>query len=349
MKKIIILVIVVAVIFSGILISVGCGEKTATEGAGKGVVYYLAPTLFDEFQAGSKLMAEKFGAEMGYEVKSLNANNSADKQITQFADIIPLKPKAIILNAVDSATIVGSVDDARNAGIGVLVYDRFITGTKVDFHSVVGTIKMGNMAADEVIRLLKEKYGEEKGVVLEIMGDPGDQYTVLIDQGFQDSLGAYPNIEVIAKDTPGWEPTIGANIVEDQISARKDIDIIFCHSDGRIGAITPVLEAQKYAKGDITLIGTDGAPSGLDIIRDGWMLETIAVPMQEQAYAIWQFMADVIAKKELKAGEVDIKGIKAEMKIETWGPTLYLPGQILNKDNIDNPNLWGNLKVEVEE
>jgi len=324
-------------------------EEEAAVGASKGVVYYMAPTLFDEFQAGSQLMAEKFGKEAGYEVKSLNPNNNADKQIAQFADIIPLKPKAIILNAVDSATIVGSADDARNAGIPVLVYDRFITDTKIDFHSVVGTIKMGNIAADEVVRLLQEKRGEAKGVVLEIMGDPGDQYTVLIDQGFQDSLSKYPDIEVIAKDTAGWEPTIGANIVEDQITARKDIDIIFCHSDGRIGAITPVLEAQGYEKGDIILIGTDGAPSGLDIIRDGWMLETIAVPMVEQAYAIWMFMDDVIAGKELTAGEYDIKGLKAEMIIEEWGPTLYLPGQILDKSNIEDPNLWGNLKVELQE
>ena len=346
MKKVMILMVVVAVVFSGLFISISCKGEATTEGEGKGVVYYMAPVLFDEFQAGSKLMVEKYGAEMGYEVKSLNAANSADKQISQFADIIPLEPKAIILNAVDSATITSSIEDARDAGIPILVYDRFITDTTTDFHSVVGTIKMGNMAADEVVRLLMEKNGEEKGVVLEIMGDSGDQYTVLIDQGFQDSLSAYPNIEVIAKATPGWEPTIGADIVEDQITARQDIDIIFCHSDGRVGAITPVLEAQNYAKGDIILIGTDGAPSGLDIIRDGWMLETIAVPMQEQAYAIWDFMADVIDKKELTAGEYDIKGIEAEMIVESWGPTLYLPGLVLDKDNIDSEGLWGNMEVE---
>jgi ribose transport system substrate-binding protein len=332
-------------------------EETTTETAvgqedapkGEGVVYYMAPVLFDEFQAGTKLMMETSGPELGYEVKSLNANNNATRQIEQMDDAITMKPKAIIMNAVDSSTIMGSVDKARAEGIPVLVYDRFITDTTVDFHSVVGTIKIGKMAVGECVNLLKDKYGEEKGVVLEIMGDPGDMYTVLIDEGFREDMAKYPNIEVIAKDTPLWEPTTTATIVDDQLTARKDIDIIFFHADFRGTAIVPVLESHGYKKGDIQMIGTDGAPTGLQVIRDGWMIETIAVPMVQQVWGIWSFMDETLAKEEIKAGTYDIKGVESELVIEKWGPTLYLPGQIITKENADDPNLWGNMKVEIEE
>jgi ribose transport system substrate-binding protein len=346
MKKYLSIVLVLAMVM---VFAVSCTSKTGetSTGGGKGVVYYMAPTLFDEFQAGSNDMETEFAKEFGYELKALNANNNAQKQMNQMADAITKKPQAIILNAVDSSTIVSSVEDARKAGIPVLVYDRFIQTTKLDFHSVVGTIKMGNIGAEECLKVLKAKYGSEKGKILEIMGDPGDQYTVLIDQGFQDTLKQYPDIKVVAKDTAGWEPTIGANILSDQLTAAKDIDIVFCHSDGRATALIPVLEENKLNKGDIYIIGTDGAGSGLDLIRQGWMQETVAVPMVEQVKAIWTFMGKVIAKEELKAGSYDIDKIKAEMVIESWGPTLYLPGQIINKDNVDNPALWGNLKVTV--
>lgn len=346
MRKYLSIVLVLAIAIVMVL-SVSCiSGGTSTKG-GKDVVYYMAPTLFDEFQAGSNEMEVKFAKEFKYELKSLNANNKAQKQMDQMADAITKKPKAIILNSVDSSTIVSSVDDARNAGIPVLVYDRFIQTTKIDFHSVVGTIKMGNIGAEECLKVLKAKYGSEKGKILEIMGDPGDQYTVLIDQGFQDSLKQYPDIKIIAKDTAGWEPTIGADILSDQLTAAKDIDIIFCHSDGRATALIPVLEENHMNKGDIYLIGTDGAGSGLDLIKQGWMQETVAVPMVEQVKAIWVFMDKVIAKDELKAGSYDIDKIKAEMVIEKWGPTLYLPGQIINKDNVNGSTLWGNMKVTV--
>jgi ribose transport system substrate-binding protein len=313
------------------------------------VVYYMAPGLFDEFQAGTNKMMLQFGEEMGYEVRALNAGNTAASQVNQMDDAISQKPLAIILNAVDASTITASVDKAREAGIPVLVYDRFIQDTDLDFHSVVGTIKIGNMAADEVARLLKEKNGEEKGQVLQIMGDPGDNYSVLIDQGFTERMKNYPNIEVITKPTPGWEPTVAASVVDDQLTANELLDAIFVHADFRATSIIPVLQSHGLDKGDVIMVGTDGAPSGLQAIRDGWMVETVGVPMVEQVYGIWQFLQDIVAKKALAAGTVDIKGIPAELKMEEWGPTLYLPGQIVDAKNVDDPNLWGNMEVEVQQ
>jgi len=321
----------------------GCAQARSSSKA----VYYMAPGLFDEFQAGTNKMMLQFGKEGGYEVRALNADNKSAIQVNQMDDAISQKPRAIILNAVDAATITASVDKARQAGIPVLVYDRFIQDTTTDFHSVVGTIKIGQMAADEVARLLKEKNGEAKGTVLEIMGDPGDNYTVLIDQGFQEKIKAdYPNIQVIAKPTAGWEPTVAASIVDDQLTANPATDLIFVHADFRATSIIPVLQAHGLKQGDVLMVGTDGAPSGLQAIRDGWMVETIGVPMVQQVYGIWQFLEDVVAKKALTMGTVDVKGVQAELKQEKWGPTLYLPGQIVDKKNVDDPNLWGNMKVE---
>jgi ribose transport system substrate-binding protein len=321
----------------------GCAKGSSSSK----VVYYMAPGLFDEFQAGTNKMMLQFGKEAGYEVRALNAGNTSATQVNQIDDAITQKPHAIILNAVDAATITASVDKARQAGIPVLVYDRFIQDTTTDFHSVVGTIKIGNMAADEVARLLKEKNGDAKGTVLEIMGDPGDNYTVLIDQGFQEKIKAdYPNIQVIAKPTAGWEPTVAASIVDDQLTANEKIDLIFVHADFRATSIIPVLQAHGLKQGDVLMVGTDGAPSGLQAIRDGWMVETIGVPMVQQVYGIWQYLEDVFAKKTLTMGAVDVKGVQAELKMEKWGPTLYLPGQIVDKKNVDDPNLWGNMKVE---
>jgi ribose transport system substrate-binding protein len=325
------------------------GCSPASTGGGSKVVYYMAPTLFDEFQAGTNKMMLQFGQEAGYEVRALNGNNNADTQINQIDDAVNQKPVAIILNAVDAATVTGSVDKARQAGIPVLVYDRFIQDTQVDFHSVVGTIKIGQMAAGEIARLLKEKNGEEKGTVLEIMGDPGDNYTILIDQGFQEAMKAFPNIQIVAKTTAGWEPTVAASIVDDQLTANADTDLIFVHADFRATSIVPVLQSHGIDKGQVILVGTDGAPTGLQSIRDGWMTLTIGVPMVEQVYGIWQFLPDVLAKKSFQDGTVDVKGIQAEMKNESWGPTLYLPGQIVDSSNVDNENLWGNMKVDVQQ
>ena len=53
--------------------------------------------------------------------------------------------------------------------------------------------------------------------------------------------------------------------------------------------------------------------------------------------------------EDIKPGNYDIRGIDSEIINEEWGPTLYLPGEVLTIDNSDNPDLWGNLEVQMEE
>jgi ribose transport system substrate-binding protein len=314
----------------------------------KKLVYYFAPSLSDEFQAVSNDLMVKFGQEKGYEVKALNAVVNATTQVSQIEDALGQKPAAIILNAVDTATISSTVEKAKKAGVAVFVYDRFIKDTKTDFHSVVGTIKIGEMAAGEAVKLLTKKYSEEKGTILELMGDSGDSYSVMVNQGFDAEMKKHPNIKLIVKDTPGWETTTSATIVDDQFTANKNIDLIFVHGDFRAPAITTVLEKHGFKKGDVIMIGTDGAPTALQSIRDGWLTLTVGVPAVEQVYSNWQYMDQVLSGKPVQAGSVKVKEVPAEIVNETWGPTLYLPGQIIDKNNVDDKNLWGNIPVKVQ-
>jgi ribose transport system substrate-binding protein len=313
---------------------------------GSGVVYYLQFDMINGFNIGSGQYMEKFGKELGYTMKLLNARGNATEQINQMDTVISQRPRAIIIKPVEANTIVASVNKARAAGIPVLSYDGTITDTKVDFHSVVGTEKIGQMAAEETIKILKARHGAEKGKVLQVMGDLGDMYTVFIDKGFREVMANYPNVTVITKDTPGWENTVTANVVSDQLTVNKDIDVIFVHADSRIPAVIPVLEAKGIKKGSIVLLGTDGDPTALPLIRDGWMKETIGVPMVQQVFGEFAFLDQIIAKKKLVPGEYDIKGSIAELKMEKWGPTLYLPGQIIDSTNVDDPGLWGNIPIK---
>jgi ribose transport system substrate-binding protein len=320
------------------------GVQAVNPPKGSGVVYYLQFDMINGFNIGSGQYMEKFGKELGYTMKLLNARGNATEQINQMDTAISQKPRAIIIKPVEANTIVAAVNKAREAGIPVLSYDGTITDTTVELHSVVGTEKIGQMAAEETIKILKARRGGEKGKVLQVMGDLGDFYTIFIDKGFRQVMARYPNVTVITKDTPGWENTVTANVVSDQLTANKDIDVIFVHADSRLPAVIPVLEAKGLKKGAITLLGTDGDPSALQLIRDGWLKETIGVPMVQQVFGEFAFLDRILAKKKLAAGQYDIKGVAADLVMEKWGPTLYLPGQIIDRSNVDDPALWGNIK-----
>ena len=144
----------------------------------KGTIYYMIPTLLDEFQTESQKAIEGVFGNMGYEVVSLDAQNRADLQLNQLEDVIALKPDAIIMNAVDFDAMVPGIEQARAAGIPVLNYDRQIRSAEFALTSLAGTVEIGQIAAGEAIRLLSERHGSPSGKVLQILGDPGDNYTL---------------------------------------------------------------------------------------------------------------------------------------------------------------------------
>ena len=119
--------------------------------------------------------------------------------------MINLKPKAVILAAVDFDAAKGGIEKMRAAGIPVMIFDRQIVSTPSDFTSVAGTVEIGHIAADETVRLLTEKHGSAKGKVLQILGDPGDPYTLDIQKGFEEKMAAHPDVTIITQAAMQWE------------------------------------------------------------------------------------------------------------------------------------------------
>lgn len=315
----------------------------------KGKVYYLVPTLLDEFQTGSVSALETFLKQVGYELQTLNADNKTDVQQSQMNDVIALKPAAIILAAVDFNALKPSIEAAMAAGIPVVEFDRQITSTPSAFTSVAGTVAIGHIAAEQAEKLLTAKYGAVKGKVLQILGDPGDPYTLDIQKGFEEKMKAFPDVKIISLPAMQWEASNAGTIAADQLVANPDIDLIFSHAAHLSVAVVASLEAAGKKPGDIMLMSSNGAPVGLDLIRKGWLNVEVEQPLYAQAAAVAAFMDKIVAKQEIKPGEYDIIGLTGVVTAETWGPNIQLPGAAIDKSNVDDPKFWGNLKPPTDQ
>jgi ABC-type sugar transport system substrate-binding protein len=312
-------------------------------------IIYLAPNLDNEFQVATKDMFEAAATELGYDLQTLNANSDSVLQVNQLDTAITEQPDAIILGAVETATVLAGVEAAREAGIKVFNFDRPINETEFDFTSVTDTVALGALGADEVARLLTEKYGAPQGSVLEIMGDALEGYTVTVAEGFDSRMASeYPDIDLQVLSSPGWTAEAAADNANNTLTANPELDAIFLHGDFRVPAVVSVLESHGLTPDDIIFVGTDGAATGLQAIRDGWLDETVQQPLPEQARAIWEFMDEVLAGAPIEAGPVDVQGLTSEIRLQESGPTILLPGQVVDATNVDDPSLWGNAEVVLE-
>ena len=316
--------------------------------ASKGTIYYMVPTLIDEFQTESVSAIEKFLKDVGYDVITLNADSKTDLQQSQMNDTILLKPAAIVLAAVDFNALQPSIEKARAAGIPVMEFDRQITATPSDFTSVAGTIEIGQVAAGEIQRLLKEKNGEVKGKILQVLGDPADPYSLDIQKGFEDKMKEFAGVQIISLPAMAWDAANAGTIVSDQMVANPDIDLIFLHAAHLSVAAVAALEAKGKKPGDVMMISSNGAPVGLDLIRKGWLNVEVEQPLYAQAAAIAMFADKVVNKQEIKAGTYKVLGLDSVVSIEKWGPNIKIPGAAITKENVDEPRFWGNLKAPAD-
>ena len=216
----------------------------------QGTIYYMIPTLLDEFQTESQKAIEAVFGEMGYEVVSLDAQNRPDLQLNQLEDVIELAARRDHHERGRLRCDRAGGREGQAAGIPVLNYDRQIRSTAFELTSVAGTVEIGRVAGGEAVRLLTERNGGPQGTVLQILGDPGDNYTLDIQKGFEEVMAAEaPEVEIVTNAAMQWEAENAGTILEDQLLVNPDIDLIFAHAAHLTVPLVAILEAAGQAAG----------------------------------------------------------------------------------------------------
>jgi len=291
----------------------------------------------------------------GWEIITNNANFDASAQANQIDDFIASGVKAVVTVPVDSQAICASVKKATDAGVLFFTIDRAPIGCEIAMTVQSDNYLAGKQSAEAVVALLTERYGEPKGVVLELQGDLGQNVAQLRGGGFNDVLKEYPNITVISKPTE-WKADKFSQATLDVVAAEP-VDAIYMHSDcvGTV-VVNAALEqmGKKVARGEeghIFLVGVDGCPDALQSIRDGFSDQASSQPIPDFGVVLADYMETVFNGGEIQLGVVEKEGAPwspATVEKTDTGFMLNLATTSAGPDNVDDPALWGN-QVEPAE
>ena len=180
---------------------------------------------------------------------------------------------------------------------------------------------------------------------MQILGDPGDPYTLDIQKGFEEKMAANPDVKIITHAAMQWEASNAGNIAQDQLLTDPDIDLIFVHAAHLAVAVAAVLEAQGKKPGDIMLVSSNGAPVGLDLIRKGWEQVEVEQPMVAQAAALAMFADKVVNKQEIKAGTYSVTGLELQLAHRAMGAEYQDPRRRDHKGECRRSEILGQFKT----
>ncbi|MET9252772.1 multiple monosaccharide ABC transporter substrate-binding protein [Streptomyces sp. NPDC048182] len=177
-----------------------CGQDSeggSEEGKGdaKGATVGIAmPTKSSERWIADGNNVVKALESKGYKTKLVYGEDDPDQQVSQIENLITQGVKALIVAAIDNKSLNNVLQQAKDADIPVISYDRLILGTKnVDYYASFDNEKVGELQGTYILDKLGLKDGSKKGPFnLELFaGSNDDNNTRYFFQGAMSVLQPY--------------------------------------------------------------------------------------------------------------------------------------------------------------
>ncbi len=298
----------------------GSSDPDPTDGTSGelGDVAFLYHTLEFEFMVGIQQGTEECAAELPFsKVTVLSAQANSDTQLGQFQDQLAAGAAGIVFSPNVSAELVPAVESANDAGVPVVTVDSLVAGGDIAGSVTFDNVAGGGVAADFIAETL-----DNKGKVLELTGPQGAFHAELRHEGFIDQIGTYPDITVETRDAH-FSADEALAITVDVLTDDPDYQAIFVHTDGMLRGVLSALEQLGVTPGeDIIVVGLDGTPEALDLIRQG----SVAATVSADPIAMGCEAAEMIATV-LEGGQ---------------GSDVLVPPTLVTPANVDAEELWGN-------
>ncbi|MDC7235878.1 MAG: ABC transporter substrate-binding protein [Spirochaetales bacterium] len=263
-RKVIALFLILAVVAGTAFAN---GQQEAADG-GKKVVGFSQCDSQQAWRWAETESVKQEAAKRGYELKYNDAQAVQANQIAAIRSFIAQGVDGILL-APQVMTGFGPVlEEAKEAGIPVVLLDRLVAEDEDLFFTFIGSDFVWE--GEEMAKIVVEETGG-KARIAELQGTPGADPTIDRKKGFENVINEYPDMQIILSQTGDFNRTKGKEVMEAFMKAEgNNIDVIYCHNDDMaIGAIQAVREYGLEPGQDIKIYSIDGIKDAFQAMVDG--------------------------------------------------------------------------------
>jgi ribose transport system substrate-binding protein len=317
MKKLTIGIVAVAsvVALSGCSTGTSAGGSAAT---GSDATYaYVSPNTGNSFHISAQCGVVRAAKDLGVKLEVQGASAfSADAQIPVLQAVAAKNPSALITTATDSKALETPLQQIKDAGTHVVLYDSGVDDESIP-DAFVGADNVGGG------KILAEQVGKDlngKGLILPIDLNPGVVSTNDRAKGFLEGIKEFPGITVLDTQYDAYTPSKTTQIVDATLSAHPELTaVVPMYNDGAIAALSTLTQTDAGSK--VKVFTFDADPAIVKDIKAG----TIQAAVTQQPYKE--------GRQALEAAIAAVNGKKIDPK------TQLIPMLLVTKENVDDPQL----------
>lgn len=260
--------------------SFGCGRKAPEqeEAPSEAIVigFSQVGAESDWRVANTESMRSTFSEENGYELMFDDAKQKQENQIAAIRNYILQGVDYIVVAPVIEAGWDGVLQEAKEAGIPVIIVDRMVGTENEDlFTAWIGsnTYWEGETAIQWLEDYLKEQGRENDEIsILHVQGTAGATPQIGRTAGLEEGIEKHKNWNLLGRVEGEFTQAKAYEVVSEVLKQHKEVDVIYCENDNSaFGAIQALEEAgiTYGTDGDVIIISFDATEAGLTACMDG--------------------------------------------------------------------------------
>lgn len=241
--------------------------------------------------------------ERGFNLMYDDAQQKQDKQIIAIRNFVAQEVDCIVLAPVMETGWDTVLEEARKAGIPVIVVDRMVDVTDKDLYTAwVGSdFKTEGKIACEWLNAFAEKkeIAPEDIHIVGIQGTMGGTAQIGRSDALRDACILY-GWDLLGQEPADYAKAKSKEVMLGFLHRYENVNVVYCENDNEaLGAIEAIEESGRkvgtdIANGEIMIISFDAAHSGLSMMLEGKIaLDVECNPLQGDA--LCKIISDVEA------------------------------------------------------
>ncbi|MFI1163190.1 multiple monosaccharide ABC transporter substrate-binding protein [Streptomyces sp. NPDC020801] len=317
-------------------------DKGSTKG---GTIGIAMPTKSSERWIADGNNVVKNLKAKGYQTKLVYGEDDPDTQVSQIENLITQGVKGLIVAAIDNKSLNNVLQEAADAKIPVIAYDRLILGTKnVDYYASFDNTKVGELQAGYIVDKLGLKSGKGPFNIELFAGSNDDNNTKYFFNGAMSVLKPYIDSKKLVVKSGQTALNQVTTLRWDGATAQRRMDDILTSSykSGRVDAVLSPYDGISI--GILSALKSDGYGSKsnpLPVItgQDAELASVKSIMAGEQTQTVYK---DTRKLAEVASTMVDdaLKGKKPQVNdTKTYNNgTKVVPAYLLQPVSVDKNN-----------
>lgn len=288
------------------------------EEAGGKVGISMPTQSLERWNRDGSYLQEQFEAA-GYEVELTYSDNEVDRQVNDIQNLISDGVDLLVIAAIDGEALNTVMDEAVDANIPVIAYDRLIMHDGASYYVSFDNYTVGTLQGQFVVDSLDLDNADGPFNIEFTAGDPADNNAGYFFNGAYDVLSPYiesGKLVVVSGQTdfdsvatPAWDTQTAMermqNILASYYADGTQLDVALCSNDSTALGVTQAIQSDYAGDNTVLITGQDGDEANLANIVDGAQTMTVYKAVANEAVVTLDLAKAILAGETPDGGLIE--------------------------------------------